>query len=155
MELVAPCGAVATRRRNSMRYGLERNEASPSHVTEHNEPLPNHFVSLRVEEAFAADPALLGTRIAVEAFEGIVELSGIVRWQYQLSWAKQVAWRVGGVLGLRSYVRVAPSAQSRSIVGPPPCGADSGTPGLAGRVRQRQGWEDEQGPGPRPHSAST
>ena len=128
MELVAPCGAVATRRRNSMRYGLERNEASPSHVTEHNEPLPNHFVSLRVEEAFAADPALLGTRIAVEAFEGIVELSGIVRWQYQLSWAKQVAWRVRGVLGIRSYIRIDRSADARPTVGTRPCSAHTASP---------------------------
>lgn len=132
MELVAPCGAIAMRRHNYMRYRPEPDEAWTSHVMENNDPLPNRFVSLRVEEAFAADPALLGTRIAVEAFEGIVELSGIVRWQYQLFRAKQVAWRVGGVLGLRSYVRVGPSAQSRSIVGLRPCSADSGTPGLAG-----------------------
>lgn len=118
MELIAPFGAVAPRRRNDGHHRRESNTAPSSHWPERNERLPNSFISLRVEEAFAADPALLGTRIAVETFEGMVQLSGTARWQYQLSWAKQLAWRVRGVLGIRSCIRLGqgpPTEEGRGV----------------------------------------
>lgn len=155
MELIAPYGAVATMRRNYMRHGPQRNETSPGRLTEHKEPLPNSFVSLRIEEAFAADPALLGTRIAVEAFEGMVELSGIVRWQYQLSWAKQLVWHVGGVLGVRSYIRLIHSAELRSVGRILPCSADSGPPRLEELAGQGRGFAEGHGPDFPAHAAST
>lgn len=116
MELIAPFGAATPRRRDDIRHLLGRKQALPSHLPEPNEPLPNVFITLRVQQAFTADPALLNTRIAVETFEGIVQLSGIVRWQCELSRAKQVAWRVGGVRGIRSCLRLARRAELPSTV---------------------------------------
>lgn len=107
MELIAPCGVTVTRRHVCMGLLPGTNKALLSDLPERNEPLPNGFITLRVQEVFAADPALLNTRIAVETFEGVVQLSGVVRWQYELSRAKQVARRVGGVRGIRSCIRLA------------------------------------------------
>lgn len=138
MELIAPFGSVAPRRGNDRRHRDESHAVPLIHWPECNEPLPNTFLSLRVEEAFAADPALLGTRIAVETFEGMVQLSGIARWQYQLAWAKQLAWRVRGVYGIRSCVQLVrttglPSSDRNRL-----CSAGSGRPcqGHAGRGGQ-------------------
>lgn len=101
-----------------MRHSPKGKKALQSHFPEGNDPLPNGFITLRVREAFAADPALVDTRIVVETFEGIVQLSGIVRWQYELSWAEKVAGRVGGVRGIRSCLQLVQGAESPSTVGP-------------------------------------
>lgn len=119
MELIEPCGAIAPRRCNYAH-----------HRPEDNEVLPNSFISLRVEEAFATDPVLLGTRIFVETFEGIVQLSGVAPWQYQRWWAKRVAWRVGGVRGIRSCIRLARTAKFGPTVGGRPRRAGAGLPCL-------------------------
>lgn len=134
MELIAPCGPVAPRHRNYTHYRTERNEA-----------LPNSFVSLRVEEAFAADPVLLGTRIVVETFEGIVQLSGIALWHYQLSWAKQVAWRVGGVCGIRSCMQLARTAEFGPTAGARPHSAEARRPCLEELAGEGLDREDGQG----------
>lgn len=123
MELIAPCGLVTPRRRNYTHHRPERNEV-----------LPNGFISLRVEEAFATDPVLLGARIVVETFEGIVQLSGIARWQYQLSWAKQVTWRVGGVRGIRCCIQLARTVEFRPTLGPRPRSEGAGRPCLGDLV---------------------
>lgn len=145
MELIAPCGLVAPRRRDERRHRPGRNEAPRNHWPERNGPLPDNFISLRVEEEFTADPALLGTRIVVETFEGSVQLSGIVPWLYQLLWAKQVAWRVGGVRGLHSWIRLARTAEVRPTAGARLRGADAGRPCLEALVQFR-------GPGSGPES---
>lgn len=119
MKLIAPFGVEVPRRGNDMRHRPEGNEALPSHLPELNEPLPNSFITLRVQEAFAADPALMDTRIAVETFEGIVQLSGVARWRYELSLAEQVAGRIGGVRGIRSCIRLVQTTELSSTVEAP------------------------------------
>lgn len=117
MELIAPFGAAGPRPGDHMRHRREPDKALASQSPEHDDPLPNVFITLRVQEAFAADPALLNAHIAVETFEGIVQLSGSVRWRYELSRAKQVAWCVGSVRGVRCCIRLARPAGLPSTVG--------------------------------------
>ena len=112
MELIAPLGTATPRRRDDIRHRPERDEPLKTRLPERNEPLPNSFITLRVREAFAADPALVDTCIAVETFEGIVQLSGLARWRYELAWAEQVGGRVGGVRGIRNCIGLAHTAES-------------------------------------------
>lgn len=72
------------------------------------ESLPDLFLTLKVREAFAAEPALMTSSIVIEVFAGIVYLTGMVNARYQQTVAMQVAGSVGGVHSISNCMQVVP-----------------------------------------------
>lgn len=73
-------------------------------------PLPNLYLTLKVQQAFATDPALQNLPIVVETFAGVVHLSGVVKARYQEMIAVHVAGGVRGVHAIRDHLQIAPAA---------------------------------------------
>lgn len=71
-------------------------------------PLPNPFLMLKVQHAFAADPALKNAPIVIDVLDGVVHLTGIVRTRYQQTIAIYVAGEVRGVHAISNRIRIAP-----------------------------------------------
>lgn len=69
-------------------------------------PLPNLFLTLRVREAFAGEPALKNASIAIDVLDGVLYLDGVVGARYQQMIAIHVASGVKGVQEIRNRIRV-------------------------------------------------
>lgn len=68
--------------------------------------LPDLFLTLKVQEAFSAEPALQNAPIAIDTFAGIVHLSGVVKARYQQVIAVHVASCVSGVRAINNRIQL-------------------------------------------------
>lgn len=73
-------------------------------------PLPNLFLTLKVQEAFAAEPALQNAPIVIDVSAGVVHLSGAVRARYQQVIATHVARGVRGVHAICNRIQFVPTS---------------------------------------------
>jgi len=71
-------------------------------------PLRDPFLTLKVQEAFAADPALKNAPIDIDVLGGAVHLTGIVRTQCQQTIAIYVAAEVKGVNAISNGIQIVP-----------------------------------------------
>jgi osmotically-inducible protein OsmY len=60
----------------------------------------------KVKVALYADDEVKGTQVEVEAFKGVVQLSGFVDNMAQSQKAEQIAWEVNGVQNVRNNLIV-------------------------------------------------
>ena len=72
-------------------------------------------IARRMIDILLWDVTMPNGAVTVKVEHGLVTLGGEVRWQFQRARAENLAYRLGGVLGVTNHVRLYPVAESQDL----------------------------------------
>ena len=72
-------------------------------------------IARRMLDILLWDVTIPDGTVTVKVEHGLVTLGGEVRWQFQRARAEDLAYRLGGVLGVTNHVRLHPVAESQDL----------------------------------------